>query len=121
MIKLSFVATQKKGFGRNMSSRRIFTVARRSLFMMPKLEYPVDGGLLPAITPKGLDLHYNKHHQTYVTNANKLVLGTPYESTDLEKVRGERERREKTGKKKKVKDNKNSTSPLIPSDHQRNS
>lgn len=99
------VLSKKKQKTKQMSSRRLLTVARRGIFMMPKLEYPVETGLLPAITPKGLDLHYNKHHQTYVTNANKLVLGTPWENADLEKVRGrgrERERkREKTGRKKK--------------------
>ena len=60
-------------------------IQRRSLFTLPKVAY-VETGLPPAITPRALDFHYNKHQQTYVTNANKMVTGTPYESAPLESV-----------------------------------
>ena len=37
--------------------------AERTLFSLPQLSYDVKEGLMPAITPKALDLHVNKHHQ----------------------------------------------------------
>eukprot|EP00992_Anisonema_acinus_P011292 TRINITY_DN7294_c0_g1_i1.p1 TRINITY_DN7294_c0_g1~~TRINITY_DN7294_c0_g1_i1.p1 ORF type:complete len:197 (+),score=47.01 TRINITY_DN7294_c0_g1_i1:55-645(+) len=40
---------------------------------LPTLKFPVEGGIPPAISPKQLDLHYNKHHNTYVNNLNNLV------------------------------------------------
>ena len=33
-----------------------------------------------------LDFHHGKHHQTYVTNLNNLVKGTPMENQSLEEV-----------------------------------
>jgi superoxide dismutase len=59
--------------------------ARRTLFSLPSVPY-AKTGLPPAISPQALDLHLNKHHQTYVNNANKLVTGTPHESASLEQV-----------------------------------
>merc|ERR1712146_216129 len=58
----------------------------RSLFTLPELPYSLEKGLNPAISSQALDLHYNRHHLTYVNNANKLVSGTPYESMELEDV-----------------------------------
>jgi len=55
----------------------------RNLFELPPLKYPLDKGLAPVISPKALDLHYNKHHNTYVNNANRLVTGTEYENQKL--------------------------------------
>eukprot|EP00992_Anisonema_acinus_P011419 TRINITY_DN7394_c0_g1_i2.p1 TRINITY_DN7394_c0_g1~~TRINITY_DN7394_c0_g1_i2.p1 ORF type:complete len:204 (-),score=42.95 TRINITY_DN7394_c0_g1_i2:15-626(-) len=40
---------------------------------LPTLKFPVEGGIPPVISAKQLDLHYNKHHNTYVTNLNNLV------------------------------------------------
>eukprot|EP00009_Paramoeba_aestuarina_P000892 CAMPEP_0201514990 /NCGR_PEP_ID=MMETSP0161_2-20130828/6679_1 /ASSEMBLY_ACC=CAM_ASM_000251 /TAXON_ID=180227 /ORGANISM="Neoparamoeba aestuarina, Strain SoJaBio B1-5/56/2" /LENGTH=227 /DNA_ID=CAMNT_0047911689 /DNA_START=85 /DNA_END=768 /DNA_ORIENTATION=- len=61
-------------------------VQRRGIFTLPTLEYEVAKGLAPVITPQALDLHYNKHHATYVANANKLVKATKYEDLPLESV-----------------------------------
>ncbi len=61
--------------------------ARRTLFSLPAVSY-AKTGLPPAISPQAMDLHLNKHHQTYVNNANKLVTGTPHESATLEQVSG---------------------------------
>lgn len=42
--------------------------------------------LEPHISEKTIDFHYGKHHQTYVDNLNKLLLGTDLEAEDLEKI-----------------------------------
>ena len=41
---------------------------------------------LPTSQPETLEYHYGKHHQTYVTNLNKLVEGTEFENASLEDV-----------------------------------
>jgi Fe-Mn family superoxide dismutase len=33
-----------------------------------------------------LEYHYGKHHQTYVTNLNKLIPGTEFENLSLEEI-----------------------------------
>lgn len=54
-------------------------------FTLPKLPYALDA-LVPHISQETLEYHYGKHHQTYVTNLNKLVAGTEFESMSLEDV-----------------------------------
>jgi Fe-Mn family superoxide dismutase len=50
---------------------------------LPELPYQMDA-LEPFISKKTLEFHYGKHHQTYVTNINKLTAGTEYENASLE-------------------------------------
>ena len=54
-------------------------------FTLPKLPYAMDA-LSPHISQETLEYHYGKHHQTYVTNLNKLVAGTEFASMSLEEV-----------------------------------
>jgi superoxide dismutase, Fe-Mn family len=54
-------------------------------FELPPLPYAQDA-LAPHISAETLEYHYGKHHQTYVTNLNKLVEGTEFESASLEDV-----------------------------------
>lgn len=54
-------------------------------FELPKLPYDKTA-LEPYISAQTLDFHHGKHHQTYVTNLNKLVAGTPLEAASLEDV-----------------------------------
>jgi len=42
--------------------------------------------LQPHISKETLEYHYGKHHQAYVTNLNKLILGTPFEHMSLEEI-----------------------------------
>jgi Fe-Mn family superoxide dismutase len=42
--------------------------------------------LAPHISQETLEYHYGKHHQTYVTNLNKLVEGTEDENSSLEDI-----------------------------------
>ncbi len=54
-------------------------------FELPELPYAKDA-LAPTISSETLDFHYGKHHQAYVTNLNKLVKGTEFESASLEDI-----------------------------------
>jgi Fe-Mn family superoxide dismutase len=52
---------------------------------LPALPYAKDA-LAPHISAETLDFHYGKHHQTYVTNLNKLILGTEFATLSLEDI-----------------------------------
>jgi len=55
-------------------------------FTLPALPYEINA-LEPHISQKTLEFHYGKHHQTYVTNLNNLVVGTEFEQeTNLETI-----------------------------------
>ena len=52
-------------------------------FTLPELPYALDA-LAPQISKETLEYHYGKHHQTYVTNLNKLTDGKPEAGKALE-------------------------------------
>ena len=52
---------------------------------LPELPYAKDA-LAPHISAETLDYHYGKHHQTYVTNLNKLIVGTEFADAALEEI-----------------------------------
>ena len=52
---------------------------------LPPLPYDKNA-LEPHISAETLEYHYGKHHQTYVTNLNKMISGTEYESLSLEDI-----------------------------------
>ena len=54
-------------------------------FELPKLPYP-NNALEPFISETTIEYHYGKHHQTYVTNLNNLVVGTAFENASLEEI-----------------------------------
>ena len=47
-----------------------------SLFVLPKLPYAYDA-LEPHFDARTMEIHYTKHHQAYVTNANKALEKHP--------------------------------------------
>ncbi|MDZ4132741.1 MAG: Fe-Mn family superoxide dismutase, partial [Dethiobacteria bacterium] len=49
------------------------------------LPYSMDA-LEPDISKETLEYHYGKHHQAYVTNLNKLIVGTEFETLSLEQI-----------------------------------
>lgn len=54
-------------------------------FTLPPLPYEKNA-LAPHISAQTLEFHHEKHHQTYVTNLNNLVVGTEHESKSLEEL-----------------------------------
>jgi len=52
---------------------------------LPKLPYALDA-LEPYISKRTLEFHYGKHHQAYVNNLNKLIVGTEFENASLEDI-----------------------------------
>jgi Fe-Mn family superoxide dismutase len=53
--------------------------------VLPDLPYANDA-LVPYISAETIAFHYGKHHQTYVTNLNKLIVGTEFENASLEEI-----------------------------------
>jgi superoxide dismutase, Fe-Mn family len=49
-------------------------------FVLPKLGYAYDA-LEPHIDARTMEVHYTKHHQAYITNANKALSAYPELST----------------------------------------
>ncbi len=45
-------------------------------YELPKLAYSYDA-LVPHIDAKTMEIHYTKHHQAYITNANNLLKDHP--------------------------------------------
>ncbi|MEE9397602.1 MAG: Fe-Mn family superoxide dismutase [Methylococcales bacterium] len=52
---------------------------------LPALPYAKDA-LAPHISEETLEFHYGKHHQSYVTNLNKLIPGTEFADLALEDI-----------------------------------
>ena len=52
---------------------------------LPKLPYALNA-LEPFISQKTIEFHYGKHHQAYVNNLNKLIVGTEFENATLEDI-----------------------------------
>src|SRR5258708_13622825 len=45
-------------------------------YELPKLPYAYDA-LVPHIDAKTMEIHYTKHHQAYITNANNALKDQP--------------------------------------------
>ncbi len=54
-------------------------------FELPALPYS-SNRLVPYISEETLEFHHGKHHQTYVTNLNNLIVGTEFEGLTLEEI-----------------------------------
>ncbi len=54
-------------------------------FELPDLPYAKDA-LAPHMGAETVELHHDKHHNTYVVNANKLIEGSGLEGKSLEEV-----------------------------------
>lgn len=52
---------------------------------LPELPYEKNN-LEPYISAETLDYHHGKHHQAYVTNLNKLIIGNEFENKTLEEI-----------------------------------
>ena len=54
-------------------------------FTLPKLPYDYHD-LQPAIDTLTMEIHWSKHHQAYINNANTALQNTEWESWDAEKL-----------------------------------
>jgi Fe-Mn family superoxide dismutase len=54
-------------------------------FSLPPLPYPANA-LEPHIDAQTMEIHHGKHHNAYVTNANKALEGTPFADLPVEEV-----------------------------------
>ncbi len=54
-------------------------------FELPRLSYALNE-LAPVMSEETLQYHYGKHHQTYITNLNSMIQGTPFETMSLEEI-----------------------------------
>lgn len=52
---------------------------------LPPLPYEKTA-LEPHMSAETLEYHYGKHHQAYVTNLNKLLVGSGFENKSLEEI-----------------------------------
>jgi Fe-Mn family superoxide dismutase len=52
-------------------------------YTLPKLPYAYDA-LEPHIDAQTMEIHYTKHHQTYVNNLNAALEGTPHAEQTVE-------------------------------------
>lgn len=54
-------------------------------FELPPLPY-AENALEPVISAEIISFHYGRHHQAYVNNLNKLIVGTRFENATLEQI-----------------------------------
>lgn len=54
-------------------------------FELPPLPY-AENALEPVISAETISFHYGRHHQAYVNNLNKLIVGTRFENATLEQI-----------------------------------
>lgn len=55
------------------------------MFTLPALPYELNA-LEPFISARTMEFHYQKHHQTYIDNLNKLITGTRFATLPLEEI-----------------------------------
>ena len=54
-------------------------------FTLPALPYANDA-LEPHIDAQTMEIHHDRHHNTYVTNLNNAVAGTEFENMDIDEL-----------------------------------
>jgi len=54
-------------------------------FTLEALPYAYDA-LQPYLSKESFEYHHDKHHATYVANANNLIKGTEFEGKPIEEI-----------------------------------
>jgi Fe-Mn family superoxide dismutase len=85
VTRRSFLAAASALAVASMSVERLRSASAADSIVLPPLPYP-ENALEPVISAKTIGFHYGKHHQGYVTNANKLIAGTDLQGMPLEKI-----------------------------------
>ncbi len=83
ILALSFIGCMNSNAKNNENNNSKINVNMK--FEKVALPYATDA-LEPVISKQTVELHYGKHHQAYVDNLNKLVVGTKFAEADLETV-----------------------------------
>lgn len=83
LMAVSFISCNNSNAKNNENNNSKNTVNMK--FEKVALPYATDA-LEPVISKQTVELHYGKHHQAYVDNLNKLVVGTKFENADLETI-----------------------------------
>jgi len=65
-----------EGQGWQSRARRTLNSQNSMAYELPPLPYP-SNALEPHIDAKTMEIHHDKHHQAYITNANKALEGHP--------------------------------------------
>ncbi len=55
------------------------------MFELPKLDYAYNA-LEPYIDEMTMTIHHTKHHQAYIDNVNKAIVGTQFDSKPVEEL-----------------------------------
>lgn len=63
----------------------MLNISAQERFTLPTLAY-AKNALSPTISEQTMELHYGKHLQAYVNNLNKLIIGTKFETAELETI-----------------------------------
>jgi superoxide dismutase, Fe-Mn family len=58
---------------------------RSMAYTLPALPYAFDA-LEPHVDARTMEIHYGKHHQTYLDNVNKAIAGTDLEKLTVEQL-----------------------------------
>ena len=69
------------------TQNRILTLKTVKSMKFEKVPLPyAPDALEPVISKTTIEFHYGKHHQAYVDNLNRLIVGTKFENADLETI-----------------------------------